>query len=494
MSETISWNADSEVRVQGDGDVGDPAGRRFDVAHWQQRFDELRQIHHVPGASLAVAIGAQVHELASGVLHRGTGVAVTPDSVFLSGSIAKVYTATLIMRLADEGKLDLQAPVVDVLPEFATPDAAATRTITIRQLLSHTGGVTNDFNFDGGRGDDCLARYVEAAREVALDCPPGTAISYGGLGYIVLGRVIERLTGLTWDQALKNLLFEPLGLERSVTLPEEALRFRVAMSHLGESGSYPDPAPSWDLMPRSAGPAGRVIVSAGDMARFARMHLDGGLAPDGTRVLTANAVAAMRDREVDVPDKWTVSADGWGLGWTLYDWDGIAGYGHDGAAIGQYAYLRVVPHANVALVLMTNGGAARLLYADLFRELLAELAGVTMPAPFAPASVPPPIDLAPLLGTYRREGVVITVSRNEDGSAHMRYEFVDDMKDMSPPLEMDLEPVTETVFAASGAGPSFSEDYMPVVFSTLTNGTQVCYVGMRATPKDAGEILGPPHP
>jgi CubicO group peptidase (beta-lactamase class C family) len=455
----------------------------FDVDRWQERFDDLRATHRVPGASLAVAVGTQVYELASGVLHSGTGVAVTPDSVFLSGSIAKVYTATLVMRLVDEGKLNLNAPVVEVLPEFATPDPEATTKITVRQLLSHTGGVTNDFNFDGGRGDDCLARYVEAARRVALDCPPGTAISYGGLGYVVLGRIIEKLTGLTWDQALKNLLFEPLGLQRSVTLPEEALRFRVAMSHLGEPGACPDPAPFWDPMPRSAGPAGRVIASAGDMARFAQMHLAGGLAPDDTRVLSAGAVAAMQHREVDVPDKWTVSADGWGLGWTLYDWNGITGYGHDGAAIGQYAYLRVVPHANVALALMTNGGAARLLYADLFRDLLAELAGVTMPAPFAPAAAPPQVDLAPLLGTYRREGVVITVSCSDDGSPHMRYAFVDDMKDLSPPLEMDLEPVTATVFAASGAGPSFSEDYMPVVFSTLTDGTQVCYVGMRATPK-----------
>lgn len=485
MSETMSRIADNDLTTRSDRDVTGPADRRFDVARWQRRFDELRHVHHVPGAGLAVLLDGQVHELASGVLHRGTDVPVTPDSVFLAGSIAKVYTATLIMRLADEGKLDLNAPVVDVLPEFATPDPTATATITIRQLLSHTGGVTNDFNFDGGRGDDCLARYVEAARRVALDCPPGTAISYGGLGYVVLGRVVEKLTGLTWDQALKSLLFEPLGLERSMTLPEEALRFRVAMSHLGEPGRYPDPAPFWDLMPRAVGPAGRVIVSAGDMARFARMHLDGGLTPDGTRVLSADVLAAMRRREVDVPDKWTVSADGWGLGWTLYDWDGIAGYGHDGAAIGQYAYLRVVPQANLALVLMTNGGAARLLYADLFRELLGELADVTLPAPFAPALVPPPVGLAPLLGTYRREGVVITISRGSNGLPHLRYEFVDDMAELSPPLEMDLEPVSATVFAASGAGPSFSEDYMPVVFSTLTTGTRVCYVGMRATPKVA---------
>ncbi|MEV0617285.1 serine hydrolase domain-containing protein [Nonomuraea sp. NPDC050404] len=474
----VSYDRQGGWRAEGGWGAADSEGGRLDLAHWQARLDELRATHHVPGASVAILAGGTVHELASGVLHRGTGAPVTTDSVFLSGSIAKVYTATLVLSLVDEGLLDLDTRVVDVLPEFATPDPAATAVITVRQLLSHTGGVTNDFNHDSGRGDDCLAKYVEAARDVPLDCPPGTAVSYGGLGYVVLGRLVEVLTGKTWDQALNERVFAPLGLGHSMTLPEEALSFRVAMSHLGEPGADPDPAPVWDMMPRSAGPYGRIITSAGDMARLAQMHLAGGTAPDGTRVLSAEAVAAMRRRETDVPDKWTVSADGWGLGWTLYDWDGAPGFGHDGAAIGQYGYLRVVPEAGVALVLLTNGGGARRLYADLFGELLAELTGIRLPAPFAPAAVPPAVDYTPLLGTYRREGVVITVTEGR-----MRYEFVDGMKDLSPPLDMELLPVTDTVFAASGAGPSFSEDHMPVVFSTLADGTRCVYVGMRATPK-----------
>ncbi|CAM4400276.1 serine hydrolase domain-containing protein [Nocardia ninae] len=485
MSNTVSWGAEGDWKAQGDWGSTDSTGRDFSVARWQRRLDELRATHHVPGAALAILVDGKVYELASGVLHRGTGVEVTPDSVFLCGSVAKVYTATMIMRLVDQGKLDLDAPVVDVLPEFATPDEEATETITVRQLLSHTGGVTNDFNYDGGRGDNCLAEYVRAAREVALDCKPGSGTSYGGLGFVVLGRVIEVLTGKTFDEAVQDLLATPLGLDHLMTLPEQALRFRVAMSHLGEPGQYPDPAPQWDIMPRSVAPAARVISSAGDMVRFARMHLEGGRAADGTVVMSPEIVAAMQQREVDVPDKWTVSADGWGLGWTLYDWDGIKGFGHDGAAIGQYAYLRAVPEAGVAVALLTNGGGARQLYAALFRELLAELAGVQMPEPFAPADPPVQVDIAPFVGTYRRAGVVVTVSKRDDGSAHMLYEFVDEMKDMSPPLSMELTPVAETVFAASGAGPSFSEDYMPVVFATLADGTEVCYVGMRATPKQS---------
>ncbi|MCM6776820.1 beta-lactamase family protein [Nocardia sp. CDC159] len=452
----------------------------FDASHWQARLDDLRAAHHVPGATLAVLVDGRIHELASGVLHRGTGVAATVDSIFQSGSIAKLYTATLVMRLAEAGAVDLDAPVVDALPEFATADPEATRMITPRQLLSHTGGLTCDFTFDSGRGDDCLARYVAAARDVALDCPPGVAVSYSSVGYNVLGRLIEVQTGQSWDDALKQRLLAPLGVEHTMTLPEEALRFRVAMGHLGELGRMPEPAPAWDLMPRSAGPYGRVLVTAGDLVRFARLHLDGGTAADGTRILAAETVAAMQRRATDVPDKWTVGADGWGLGWTLYDWDGIVGYGHDGASIGQYSYLRVVPSAGVAVALMTNGGGARELYAQLFRELLAELADVRMPASFAPPAQPPAVDMTPFLGSYEREGVTITIT--DTPAPHLRYEFTGGMKDFSPPLEADLIPVSEGVFAAAGSG-AFAEAWMPVVFADLPDGTTCCYVGMRCAPK-----------
>src|SRR5688500_9592258 len=115
------------------------------TSYWQQRLDHLRATHRVPGATLAVLVDGEIHEFASGILHRGTGVEATTDSVFQLGSIAKVYTATLVMRLAADGKLDLDAPVTDVLPGFATADPAATKAITTRQLLSHTSGLTCDF-------------------------------------------------------------------------------------------------------------------------------------------------------------------------------------------------------------------------------------------------------------------------------------------------------------------------------------------------------------
>lgn len=456
----------------------------FDHDRWKGRFDELRAAHHVPGATLAVLAGGEIHELASGVLHRGTGVAATTDSVFQVGSITKIHTATLVLQLAEEGRLDLDAPVRDVLPGFTVADPVASKTITARQLLSHTSGLTCDFTRDTGRGDDCLAAYVEAARDVPLDCPPGMAISYSSVGYNVLGRIVEVLTGQTWDTALQERLCAPLGLTHTVTLPEDVLRFRAAMGHLGEGGADPDPAPVWNPLPRSAGPYGGVLcATAADVLRLARMHLDGGVAPDGTRLLRKGSTDAMRHRETDCPDKWTVDSDGWGLGWTLYDWDGTPGFGHDGATIGQYGFLRVAPEAGVAVVLLTNGGGARRLYSDLVRELLHELAGVRMPEPFGPPTRPVPAALGDRAGVYRREGVEITVSER-DGVAHLRYAFVDGMAGLAPPIESDLVAVSEDVYAGRADG-AFSDDWLPVVFATLADGTACAYIGMRAAPKVA---------
>ncbi|MGN9846358.1 serine hydrolase domain-containing protein [Nonomuraea sp. H19] len=455
----------------------------FDRARWQERLDLLRASHHVPGAALAVLVEGEIHELASGVLHRGTGVEVTTDSVFQAGSIAKVYTATLVMQLVDAGELRLDSRVVDVLPGFAVADDEVTKSVTIGRLLSHTSGIAGDFTLDTGRGDDCLARYVEACANVGQDCPPGAVVSYCSTGYAILGRIVEVVTGQTWDDALRDRLLAPLGLEHSMTLPEEALRFRAAMSHLGERGTDPEPAPVWDMLPRSAGPSGRVLVTAADVVRFARMHLDGGTAPDGTRVLSAESAATMRRRVVDCLDVWSFMAHAWGYGWALYDWDGVAGYGHDGAVLGQFSYLRVVPGSGVVAALLTNGGGATGLFVDLFQELLGELAGVRMPDAFAPAAEPQPVDVAALAGTYEREGVRITLNER-DGVPRLRWQLTGGNAGYSPPIEADLVTVSDTVLAMPGLGP-VSAPWLPLVFGTLPDGTSYVYFGMRAAPKIA---------
>lgn len=450
----------------------------FNHSHWQERLDKLRAACHIPGASLAVLVNGEIHELASGVLHRGTGVEATTDSLFQIGSISKVYTAILVMQLVESGELNLETPVKDILQEFDIPGA---ETITIRHLLSHSSGMTSDFTFDTGRGDECLRNYIEEANKaLQLESLPGTVVSYSSVGYNLLGRIVEVITGQIWDDALRDRLLSPLGLTSTVTLPEEVLRFRTAMGHLDGEGQDPDPAPFWNLLPRSAGPSGGALcATASDLIRLANMFLTDGVAPNGTRLLNSETVVAMRCLEVEIPDKWTSGNEGWGLGWMIYDWDGVPVFGHDGATIGQNGYLRVVPEAGMAIALLTNGGASNKLYSEIFSELFDELADVKMPnEPFEPLKVPFTVDIAPFVGTYKRHGVVITIIEYNE-TLQMVYEISDGRQNPSPPLKIDLMPISENVFAGIIPG----QELIPVVFYKLTDDSLYCYMGMRAAPK-----------
>lgn len=450
--------------------------RAMDIGHWQRRLAELCEAHRVPGASLAVLVDGEIHECATGVLHRGTGVEATPDSLFQIGSITKLYTATIIMQLVAEGLLDLDAPVISVLPGFAVADAVATKTVTTRQLLSHTSGIDGDFFHDTGRGDDCVAAYVAACARLGQNHPPGVTMSYSNSGFTVLGRIIEVLTGDIWDVALRKRLLDPLGAHHTVTLPEDVLMFRSALGHLGDPGEEPVPAPVWGLS-RSAGPAGTINATAADVLRFARLHLDRGRAPDGTVILDPALVAEMARPWVELP---TSRADctRWGLGWVVYDWPGGRVIGHDGATVGQKAYLRVVPEAGVAAVLLTNGGVPAEVYQRLFTELLTEHAGVSVPR-FEPPAEPPVVDIAPHVGNYRREGYDVRVVER-DGVLHLRGESIGELAAINAVTTAELVPVDDGLFAARR---NEHEPWVPVVFYELPDGTPYLHFSMRATPK-----------
>ena len=310
--------------------------------------------------------------------------------------MTKVWTATLVMQLVDEGKLDLDAPVIDVLPELELSDRDVAARLTMRHLLTHTSGIDGDVFTDTGRGDDCLERYVALLGEAAQNHPLAATWSYCNSGFVLAGRVIEKLTGGTWDAAIKERLVGPLGMTHTGTLPEEALLHRAAVGHVSENGAEPERAAAWAL-PRALGPAGLVNSTPADVLAFARMHLAGGLAPDGTRILSESAGSAMTEHQADMPDKYTLG-DSWGIGWIRFGWDGRRLIGHDGNTLGQAAFLRLLPDEGLAVTLLTNGGNTRDLYEDLYREIFGELAGVEMPLPLTPPSEPVEVDVAPASG------------------------------------------------------------------------------------------------
>lgn len=463
---------------------------RLDAPHWQQRLAELASKHKVPGASLGILrVGAAADgsddvlvEAVHGVLSTATGVEVTPDSAFQIGSIGKVWTTTVVMQLVDEGKLDLDAPIRDVLPELRVADEEVSAQVTMRHLLTHTSGIDGDVFTDTGRGDDCLQRYVASLTEVRQSHDLGATFSYCNAGFVIAGRVIEKLTGQTWDAAMKERLFVPLELEHTTTLPEDTILGRAAVGHVGEPDEEPRPTRRW-LLPRSVGPAGLISSTARDLTAFARMHLAAGVATDGTRVLSAESVAHMQERQTDLPDVHTVG-DGWGLGWILFGWNGARLIGHNGGTIGQSAYLRVLPERGLAVALLTNGGHARDLYDELYREAFAEV-GVDMPAALQPPEpselAPPRVDTSRYVGVYERHSLRTEIEEGPDGGLVLRtIDTYQRTPDANPIHEYALVPVADDLFAFRAPGTVI---WAPVTYYTLPDGSAYLHYGGRANPK-----------
>ncbi|GAB3157781.1 serine hydrolase [Amycolatopsis stemonae] len=451
----------------------------LDVAHWRRRLAELARKHRVPGAALGIARGDDQVLTSFGVLNKTTGVEVTDDSVFQIGSITKVWTATVAMQLVDEGLLRLDAPIADVLPELKLADADVTKQVTLRHLLTHTSGIDGDVFTDTGRGDDCVEKYVGLLDQAAQTHPLGATLSYCNSGFVLTGRVIEKLTGKTWDAALRERLFTPLGLTRTGTLPEEALLHRAAVGHVAPGDGEPQPAPVWGL-PRSAGPAGLITASTADVLAFARLHLTGGLGPDGSRLLSAESAAAMTEAQAEMPDKDTLG-DSWGLGWIRFAWDGHRLIGHDGNTIGQSAFLRILPEQDLAVTLLTNGGSAHDLYEELYSEIFAELAGVAMPSPLEPPVPAPAVDATEFLGVYERESVRIEVLERDE-KLWLRTTVTGALAELMPETttEDELVPIGPNHFAHSPAG---MRGWVSVTFYTLPTGERYLHSGVRATPK-----------
>jgi CubicO group peptidase (beta-lactamase class C family) len=387
-----------------------------DVEAWiSEQLPQLLKRYGVPGAAVAVLADGEVVDDAAGLLSTATGVEATPDSLFQIGSITKVWTATLVLQLVDEGLVDLDVPVRTYLPEFRIRDEAAAARITTRQLLAHTAGFEGDIFTDTGVGDDCVEKYLGVLHDLPQLFRPGDLFSYNNAGFVVLGRLVEVLRGKPYDECLQERLFQPLGLTHAATGPYEAIRYRTAIGHIEpEPDAGLVPAPMWALV-RSNIPAGAMLaMRPRDLLAFARMHLDHGAAADGTHILAPETVAAMQQPQVTLPDLGLMGTH-WGLGWELFETPDGTVVGHDGSTIGQSAFLRIIPEKGVAVALLTNGGDTFSLYRDIVSHVLSELAAVDLPPLPAPPADPQPIDAGRYVGTYSAEVADLVVTQDDEG-------------------------------------------------------------------------------
>jgi len=229
----------------------------------------------VPGVAIAVVSGGEEETAGHGVTSIENPLEVTPDTLFQIGSIGKTFTATAIMRLVEQGKVELDVPVRTYLPDFRLADDNVAATVTIRHLLTHTGGWEGDYFDDFGLGDDALARMAGRLEELPQLTPLGEVWAYNNAGFYVAGRVIEVVTADRFEDVMKGLVLEPLRLEQAFYFTDDAITRRFVMGHELDEHEETIVSRPW-AVGRSANPAGGLITTARDLLRYARFWIEGG--------------------------------------------------------------------------------------------------------------------------------------------------------------------------------------------------------------------------
>jgi CubicO group peptidase (beta-lactamase class C family) len=355
--------------------------------------------YQIPGVAVGMYYQGQEYVRGYGVTTVDHPQPVDGDTLFRIASTTKTFTGTAVMRLVEQGLLDLDAPVRRYIPDFRLADEAAAARVTVRQCLNHSAGWVGDDEEDFGRGDDVLANYVTDLSRLPQLTPPGAQFAYNNVALDVAGRVIEVVTGRTYEEAVRALLLEPLGLSRTWYFTDQLAGYPIAGSHVVD-GDRPVLVPeAWYLL-RNGHADGGLISSARDQLGWARFHLGDGRAPDGTPLLSPASLAAMRSNPG--PDGTLLSEiDGAGVSFFLRRTaEGVHVVQHGGDWTGQISGFLFVPARDFAMTLLTNSSRGGRLRAELFLDdwTLQRFAGLRN-SPAVPTPLPPS-RLAEYEGTY----------------------------------------------------------------------------------------------
>jgi len=400
---------------------------------------------NVPGITAAVLLDGERTTAAAGVTNLEQPVPVTPDTRFQVGSITKVFTATAIMALVERGRLDLDAPITEWVPDLPLRHEAGLRALTIRHLLNHTTGFEGDVFFDTGNGDDALAEGMTRFDRLRHWTMPGEILAYCNTGFYLAGRIIELAAETAYEEAVTRLVIDPLGLEQTGFASADLVTWPTASGHTLKSrrDGYTVYRP-WAL-PRVVNAAGGIVSTVGDLLDFAAMHLNGGVAGAG-RVLSESSTAAMRQRT----SRQGVLENGYGIGWNIREVGGATIVGHGGATNGFRATLATIPERGFALAMLTNGDPGTTAMEHIQRWALRHYLDIESPQREVLPTEPDSLDAH--VGRYERHDATFDVTRVDD---HLRIErrtvehadqFSHERSADDPPVVMEAWPTGDDVF------------------------------------------------
>jgi CubicO group peptidase (beta-lactamase class C family) len=384
------------------------------------RFDALASLaqskmkeYGVPGVALGIVQGDVVSIRGLGVTNVEDPLPVTAHTVFPIASISKTFAATAMMRLVEQGKVDLRAPVRTYLPDFRVRDEAASRDVTVWHLLTHLGGWEGQVS-GPDRGTETLKNFVGSITDLMQVAPPGAAWSYNNAGFSIAGRVIEAVTGMSINRAIRDLVFQPLGLEHAGTTAGEFIVQRFAAGHFTRNGTMTLQRP---FAPSSSATAGGVGLCITDLLAYARFHMGDGTAANGERVLKRESLELLRAPQARKQS----TDDDIGIAWHLRTVAGVRTASHGGTLAGHILLLEIVPERHFAIAILTNSNVGWRLIQDVEREALKSYLGAAYSMNQAIAhrglvetlplyeSLAPQPDASPYVGTYARPSNTVVV-------------------------------------------------------------------------------------
>jgi CubicO group peptidase (beta-lactamase class C family) len=305
---------------------------------------ELKE-KNTPGAVIAIVSGDRVvYQKAFGIANVETRAEMQPEMLFRLGSTTKMFTAAALVTLSEQDKIKLNEPVGNRVKGLS-PRVAA---VTPHHLLSNSAGV-RDFAASVVSNDDAaLGNMVRSWKDDVFFAGQGEIYSYSSPGYWLSGFVVEELQGKSYADAMGELLFKPLGMERTTLRPFMAMTYPFATGHAVEKGQAAVIRPVFNNV--AMWPAGSIFSNAKDLSRWVIAFLNEGRL-DGKQILSPSLINKMVGDHVPVPGE-TDSYYAYGL--TVFKYKDLEFVGHGGFSRGYGSMIQMVPARKFAVIVLTN--------------------------------------------------------------------------------------------------------------------------------------------
>ncbi len=322
-----------------------------------ETFKQMKKFH-VPGTAIGIIHKDKEYCTGLGITDIENPLPVTENTLFQIGSISKTFLATAVMRLVEKKKINLDIPIIKYLPDLKLSNKETTKKVTMRHLLTHTGGWFGDYFNDFGKNDDALNKMVIKMSELPQCSRFGSIFSYNNSGFYLAGRVLEIVSNKPYETAIKDLVLDPLNMKMSFFFTDDVMTHRFVVGH-NVIKNKAKVAKPW-AMGRSIAPAGGVISTVKDLFKYARFYMGNGKTPNGKKFLSKTSMTLLKKPLLNASSEKKIA-----LSWFIKEFNGKKGISHTGATTGQTASLQIIPSEKFAAIILTNSSYGMPLYSEI---------------------------------------------------------------------------------------------------------------------------------